>query len=150
MESYLNTDATLALQIDRLMRRFHSVMHPRAQNVDMEKVGPIGGMILLFISEHQPTTAQMTAASLGRDKSQVSRVISLLDQKGLIEKTTSSEDARQVDLYLSEKGRMQVAAFNGVMVETTREILGELSREEAEQFSDLLSKILAGSRLDNS
>lgn len=139
----LNKEATLALQIDRLMRRFHSDLHPRAQQVDQEKIGPVGGMILYVISENNPTTAQDISVTLGRDKSQISRIVSLLIEKGLIEKTTDPTDARRITLYLSAKGRLQVASFNGAMVESTKSLMGHLSQSESEQFSNLLSKILS-------
>ncbi|MEL6860915.1 MAG: MarR family transcriptional regulator [Pseudomonadota bacterium] len=139
----LNDEATLALQIDRLMRRFHSDLHPRAQAVDQEKVGPIGGMILYVISETSPTTAQAISETLGRDKSQVSRVISLLTRKGLVETTAHERDARSVSLRLSKQGDLQLAAFNGAMVETTKSVLEPLSQDELHQFSGLLTKILS-------
>ena len=138
----LEDHAHLALKIDRLMRRFHAELHPRATRIDTEKVGPIGGMFLLFMSENSPTTAQAIADTLGRDKAQVSRVIGLLVQKGLVTKTADEDDARRSDLCLTERGRLQVAAFNGASVEATRNTLGHLSREDIQLFSDLLSKIL--------
>ena len=125
----LNEDATLALQIDRLMRRFHSDLHPRAQAVDQEKIGP--------------TTAQEISETLGRDKSQVSRVIGLLTRKGLVQTTTHERDARSVSLRLSKQGTLQLAAFNGAMVETTKSVLGPLSQDEVRQFSALLTKVLS-------
>lgn len=138
----LEDQAHLALKIDRLMRRFHAELHPRATRIDTEKVGPIGGMFLLFMSENSPTTAQEIADTLGRDKAQVSRVIGLLVQKGLVTKAADEDDARRSDLSLTERGRLQVAAFNGASVEATRNTLGHLSREDIQLFSDLLSKIL--------
>ncbi|MEP1144497.1 MAG: MarR family transcriptional regulator [Henriciella sp.] len=143
MDFELNTEAILALQIDQLMRRFHSDFHPRAVRIDLEKVGPIGGMVLYVISENNPITAQEIASTLGRDKSQISRVVSLLEHKGLIDKSTHSGDARRSQLQLTEKGKLQVAAFNGALVETTRNTLGQLSQGELDQFSKLLAKVLS-------
>ena len=139
----MNEDASLALQIDRLMRRFHSDLHPRAQAVDQEKIGPIGGMILYVVSETSPTTAQEISEALGRDKSQVSRVIGLLTRIGLVQTTAHERDARSVSLHLSKRGTLQLAAFNGAMVETTKSVLGPLSLDEVRQFSALLTKILS-------
>lgn len=124
------------------MRRFHSDFHPRAQLIDAERVGPIGGMILFVISEQDCITAQRISEMLGRDKSQISRVISSLIRKDLIEKTAGTTDARRTPLRLSEKGALQVAAFNGALVETTKSVLERLNRDEITQFSGLLSKIL--------
>ena len=148
MDCGLNDEAALALQIDRLMRRFHSDLHPRALRVDHEKVGPIGGMILYVISENSPITAQDISATLGRDKSQISRIVSLLIKKGLVEKASTEGDARSFELNLSPKGALQLAAFNGAMVETTKSLLAHLDSAEIKQFSELLSKILGQTRLD--
>lgn len=138
----MNDKAMLALQMDRLMRRFHSEMHPRAQRVDAEKVGPIGGMILFVLSEQRAMTAGAIGDTLGRDKSQISRVVRLLIQKGLLEKTTDERDARVSRLSLSDKGALQVAAFNGALVETTKNVLAPLNADDIAQFSALLEKIL--------
>ncbi|MEL7540652.1 MAG: MarR family winged helix-turn-helix transcriptional regulator [Pseudomonadota bacterium] len=138
----MNKDATLALQIDRLMRRFHSDMHPRAQKVDTEKVGPIGGMILFVISENSPVTAGEIGALIGRDKSQISRIISMLIRKGLVEKSADEADARRAKLRLSNTGELQVATFHGALVETMKNVLSDLNREERAQFSALLGKVL--------
>ena len=139
----LEYEATLALKIDRLMWRFHADFHPHATRIDLDKVGPIGGMIMFIIAENTPTTAQAIATHVGRDKSQISRVVSLLVRKGLIEKSSNGDDARVSELCLTERGQLQVAAFNGALVEATQQTLGHLSPSEVEQFSELLSKILA-------
>ncbi|MEM9669092.1 MAG: MarR family transcriptional regulator [Pseudomonadota bacterium] len=139
----MTDEAILALQIDRLMRRFHSNLHPRAERIDKEKIGPVGGMILIVISESGPTTAQLIGSTLGRDKSQVSRLLNLLVKKGLVEKSTNDIDARRLEIRLTEKGLLQVAAFNGALIEATKTILGNLNKDEARQFSNLLSKIMA-------
>ena len=47
----MTSSIELALQIDRLMRRIHAELHPRANDFDHEGVGPIGGMLLLTIGE---------------------------------------------------------------------------------------------------
>ena len=80
---------------------------------------------------------------MGRDKSQVSRVIGLLTRKGLVQTTTHERDARSVSLRLSKQGTLQLAAFNGAMVETTKSVLGPLSQDEVRQFSALLTKVLS-------
>lgn len=128
------------------MRLFHSKLHPRASAVDTQKIGPIGGMILIHLSEHAPTTAQAMAASLGRDKSQVSRIVSLLERKGLLEKSANHDDARATDLRLTEAGQLQVAAFNGALVETAKDIVSELSKGEVNEFSKLMARINSSNR----
>ncbi|MDJ0920187.1 MAG: MarR family transcriptional regulator [Henriciella sp.] len=138
----MDHEATLALQLDRLMRRFQAELHPRAVEIDAAKVGPIGGMMLIAIGERGAISSQALAAALGRDKSQISRVVSLLIQKQLVEKRAHAEDGRVSDLVLTERGELQVAGFNGALKEATRQTLSALSRDEMEQFSAMLSKVL--------
>lgn len=128
------------------MRLFHSKLHPLASAVDTQKIGPIGGMILIHLSEQAPTTAQAMATSLGRDKSQVSRIVSLLERKGLLEKSANRDDARATDLRLTEAGQRQVAAFNGALVEAARDILSDLSKDEVSEFSNLITRINSSNR----
>lgn len=138
----MNHKAVIALQIDRLMRRFHADLHPHASKIDEKKIGPIGGMILFVIAESGTITSQGLAATLGRDKSQVSRIVNSLIRKNLIEKHTTESDARVSQLSLTKTGNMQVASFNGALVEATKSTLAPLNQDEIETFSKLLAKIL--------
>ena len=56
--------------------------------------------------------------------------------------STDKRDARVSRLSLSDKGALQVAAFNGALVETAKNVLAPLNADDVVQFSALLEKIL--------
>lgn len=133
--------AKLALQIDRLLRRFNADLNPRAAAVDVENIGPIGGMVLLTLHEAGDLTAKALSEKMGRDKSQISRLIHHLEQRGLIAKAGDARDARRSILQLTDKGVSQVAAFHTALTATTDAICTPLSAAEVTTLSALLTKI---------
>ena len=135
----------LALQIDRLMRRIHADVHPQAEQFDYEKVGPLGGMALLAIGEAEPAPMQKVISKLGRDKSQITRLIQNLERKGLIEKDCGQVDGRELVLRLTPRGRRQLDSIQSVLADVVENIFAPLSKTETENFSQLLDRVLDAS-----
>lgn len=134
--------ATTALDIDRLMRRIHAQLQLRADDFDRYNVGPIGGMVLLTIGHNGQLEVQTISQAIGRDKSQVSRLIKRLEQKGLIEKDRSPTDGRSTLLRLTEDGQQQLEWITDALSSIIEEILKPLSGTEKEDFAKILSKIV--------
>ncbi|MEO1404962.1 MAG: MarR family transcriptional regulator [Pseudomonadota bacterium] len=134
--------ASLALKIDRLMRRIHAELHPRAQMFDEHGVGPIGGMLLLAIGESEPVDMKTIVRALGRDKSQVSRLVQTLDSKGLITKTQSAEDGRAATLSLTPDGRAQLTRIQDALTGVIEELFRPVTQDQRTVFANLLDQIL--------
>ncbi|MEM7661014.1 MAG: MarR family transcriptional regulator [Pseudomonadota bacterium] len=134
--------ASLALKIDRLMRRIHAELHPQAQTFDDHKVGPIGGMLLLTIGESEPVDMKTIVRALGRDKSQVSRLVQTLDRKGLITKTQSAQDGRAATLSLTPDGQAQLTRIQDALTDVIEELFEPVTQEQSALFADLLDQIL--------
>jgi len=143
MTQAVGDTATLAMNIDRLMRRVHSQLHPKAGEFDKHRVGPVGGMVLLSIAEEAPVDAQTVCALLGRDKSQISRLLKRFESEGLIERHQRQSDGRSSLLTLTDAGNLQVRMIQEALTSTIGDILGSLSIQEQETLSKILVKVLA-------
>lgn len=63
------------------------------------------GYLLINIDEQEGTTVSEVAALLGLKSTSLSRMLSNLQQEGLIYKESHQTDKRSVKLYLTEKGK---------------------------------------------
>lgn len=131
----------MAYQIDRLMRRMNAGVEARAPIFDTDRIGPIGGMILLTIAELQPTTMQRVAETMARDKAQLSRTISSLERRGLVARATNEDDQRSMLLSLTDKGDGFVGVIKRNLSEVLSGILEPLDDGERELLLGMLSKL---------
>lgn len=63
------------------------------------------GYLLINIDENEGTTVSEVAALLGLKSTSLSRILSNLQEDGLIYKESHQTDKRSVKLYLTEKGK---------------------------------------------
>ncbi|MAI44411.1 MAG: MarR family transcriptional regulator [Hyphomicrobiaceae bacterium TMED74] len=131
----------VAYLVDRFMRRISANFHDKALAVDTDRVGPFGGMILLTLSDIQPAPISLLVAQMGRDKSQMTRAISSLEKKGMIERRTCEEDARVSVLELTSKGTSFVGDIKSILSIVIDEILTPLSTKERQSLIEALRKI---------
>ncbi|MEO1642739.1 MAG: MarR family transcriptional regulator [Pseudomonadota bacterium] len=124
------------------MRRIHANLHPKAQAVDSEKVGQLGGMILMTIQDLEPIMLRDLSDHLSRDKAQMARHVQMLERKNLILRTTSKEDGRKILIRLSERGNDLVSSFQRALSEVIEEMLPDTDKAELEQFSSVIRKMI--------
>lgn len=72
--------------------------------------------------------------------SDTSRIVDRLIAKGLVKKGTCKEDRRLVDVMITDKGKKLLERLDDRQDELDN-ILGNLSKKEAAQLSELLDKI---------
>lgn len=130
----------LAFQVDRFMRRLNARVHAKAPVFDKERVGPIGGMVLMTIAEVQPATMQQIAAMMGRDKAQMSRTIAMLERRKLVIRTANAADQRSTLLNLTQDGEDFVVSIKHVVGGVLSELLEPLSESERAEMRRLLGK----------
>ncbi|MEM0976395.1 MAG: MarR family transcriptional regulator [Pseudomonadota bacterium] len=134
------SDDHLALHLDRFFRRMHGRLHEKALVFDTRKVGPFGAMVLLTLADHDALPMQEIATRLARDKSQVTRMVHLLKEKGLITRSVSDEDARINLISITEDGMDTVKVHRKAVAETIEEVLGPLSEREIQLMTDILKR----------
>jgi DNA-binding MarR family transcriptional regulator len=143
MSTKTASETDIALLVDRLMRRMHAGVHEKAVVVDTDRIGPVGGMVLFALAEIEPAPIQTLGRMVARDKSQMTRLVNMLEQKGLLTSTVSDEDARIRLIALSPKGRRSVATLLGVVSDVLDTTLSKLDGHERATLRNLLAKGLS-------
>lgn len=131
----------LAYLVDRFMRRIAAGLHTKALEIDTDRVGPFGGMVLLTLSDIQPTPIHKLVDQMGRDKSQMTRTIKSLEEKGMIDRQSCPEDGRVSLLLLSDKGQDFVVQIKAILSNVIDGILTPVSKPERDGLIEVLRKI---------
>lgn len=76
-------------------------------------ITPTQASVLMTLLHSGPVTHAALVAALGRDKAQVSKAVSALVEKGLVESTPGLHHKRQRDLSLSDSGRHLAESMQG-------------------------------------
>lgn len=87
----------------------------------------------------------LLAKRAGVQKSQMSRTVSALEDRGFIERQTNPDDKRSVHLQLTETGRRLVAEVLAASRERNRQMLSQLTEDERCQLMRLMEKVTIGS-----
>ncbi|MEL6919691.1 MAG: MarR family transcriptional regulator [Pseudomonadota bacterium] len=132
----------LARTTDGFMRRLHAGIQEVASVRDTERVGPLGGMVLMAVEEFQPVSMGQLVVHLARDKAQMTRIIHQLETKGLILRTQSKADARSTLVNLTGKGKCVVGDLQNIVGEVVEAQLAGLDEEERVQLLRLMRKAI--------
>lgn len=132
----------LATTIDRLMRRIHVRIQAKASDFDKESLGPTGSMVLLTLDEIGTAPLHKLTERMQRDKSQMTRMVRQLEQKGLVTRQPSSEDARVTLLALTPSGAEVVLQIQQAVAETLEEVLSPLNQDDLATLQAILQRAL--------
>lgn len=91
--------------------------------------------------------AKEIKALFPRPQNTISRAVSLLETRGLIEQRTSAADGREKQLFATDAGRRLLDEIRTVSVQRQEELFAPLTDQEREMFFVLARKIAAGPRL---
>ena len=130
-----------AVNLDRLMRRFGSGLHERSRAIDIDRLGPNGGMTLVTLSDIEPVATKDLVAHMCRDKSQMTKTLRQLEALGLVQRSPSSKDGRVMIVSLTEEGRQRVQRIRLTMSEVVNELLAPLSERERAQLAEILKRV---------
>ncbi|MEM7241700.1 MAG: MarR family transcriptional regulator [Pseudomonadota bacterium] len=135
-------DIDLALLIDRFMRSIHFGLQERAPGFDRAAVGPGGGIVLMTLADTGRISLNELTKRVARDKSQMTRLIRSLENKGLVAREVSPEDARVSLVYLTPKGAEIVGELMQTVAEVIGEILNPISENEKQNLRELLARVV--------
>jgi MarR family transcriptional regulator, organic hydroperoxide resistance regulator len=76
------------------------------------------------------------------DKSAITGLIDRLEEKGLVERRSCTNDRRALNVYLTGAGRNAAKKCLGITKEFNRKIIKGLSEEEAATFAAVLKKVI--------
>ncbi|WP_010215389.1 MarR family winged helix-turn-helix transcriptional regulator [Sphingomonas sp. PAMC 26621] len=83
------------------------------------------------------------ARELGLTTGATTRLIDVLETRGLMVRDRSGEDRRVVRLVTTERGAATVEKLQGNVVSAWNEVMAEFSQTDAEAFVDMLARVLA-------
>src|SRR5467141_1160316 len=84
------------------------------------------GRVLYELATGQPPTAKEIAVALGIDPAYLSRILGRFEQKSLLKRMASKEDARSAYLVLTRKGKSRFEKLNALSEKQARCILKAL------------------------
>ena len=137
----MEEDYRLAHELDRVLRQIDAKMNRQMARSDTLGVGQMGCLALTHLSEAQPCSAQELATRMGRDTSQIGRILKHLDAKGTITRVPSTEDKRATVLGLTAVGEGFVEELKGVMSGVVDDVCASLTQKERARLTALLGQI---------
>lgn len=126
-----------------LIRRLHQV-HYALFFEECHEFGitPVQYGLLTILSGNPDSDQISLAQALGIDRTNVADVLSRLAQRGLVDRTRSTEDKRMVLARLTAEGERLVAAMHPAMSRAQERLIDTLGEEEREAFLATLLKLL--------
>lgn len=118
----------------------------------LESPFPLPEARLIYeIAHHERTTATELAAELSLDHGYVSRLLSRLHERGVVQKETSPEDGRVTLLSLTQEGQSQFGKLNGASKKQVERILERLSDADQQRLIQAMGTIesLLGAEPEN-
>lgn len=121
-----------------LLRRIAALRSRREHDVSLTE-----SRTLALVEHLQPVRLRDLTAASGSDKAQISRVVTGLVGRGLILRSSSSNDGRSAHLELTEAGRIKAGHLARMAQETDRALRAGLKPAEADHLIALLSRVKA-------
>jgi DNA-binding MarR family transcriptional regulator len=86
--------------------------------------------VMATVGSRHGCTAQFIAASTRMHKTRVSRAVTHLERRELIERASSAEDRRQREVRLTKAGRRMYGELVPLALDRERQLLGCLTKEQ--------------------
>ena len=90
--------------------------------------------VMATVGSQHGCTAQHIAESARMHKTRVSRAIAHLEERGLVERASSTADRREREVRLTKAGRRMYAELVPLVLERERELLACLGKEQLRGF----------------
>ena len=91
--------------------------------------------VIATIGPERGCTAQHIAGSTRMHKTRVSRAIAHLEERGLMNRVTRSDDRREMELRLTKAGQRLYAELVPLALERERTLLASMTREQLHAFT---------------
>ena len=102
--------------------------------------------VLLHLNAEPSSNASRLANAIGFDKATISRTVDNLHKRGLIDERHNPLDGRSSRLDLTDSGRDLYRSIVPIAMEQERELLGDLTDDEAETLVNLLNRVVGALR----
>ena len=129
--------ALTALTRNPRIRGLHRILSARA-GIELDRPS----YVALANLDAGPLRVSELADACGVDVSTMSRLVDRLQSRGLIEREQSAEDRRVSFVQASAQGREVQHAMRAWRSEALKQLLGDWTPDEREQFAELLSRFV--------
>ena len=133
----------IGIDIPRLDNRIRRYVQRSVTQYEMEAVSGTNGRIVRFLSEHADRDVYQKdlESEFGITRSTASRVLRLMEQKGLVERQSVPHDARLKKVMLTERSRrlVQQMCQTGTTVDTR--LLSGFSPQEVQTLYGFLDRM---------
>ncbi len=99
--------------------------------------------VMAALGRFEPLTASDVGQRIVMDKVAVSRAVSALMKRGLVERATDRADRRRASLRLSSRGRAMHAKIVPLALEYEAELCNSLTPDERQAFNSLSDRLFA-------
>lgn len=140
----------LARALDRVVRRLNASMFRVLPLIDTHRIGPFGGMVIAAIWDLQPCTIQTICTDLGRDNSQMTRLLRKLENKGLIVRHPDPEDGRAQLISLTLLGEEIVKRMHAAIADAVADLSPDLTAAQTRELISLLNTLAEARRMSPS
>ena len=108
---------------------------------------PVGEWgVIAELGHQQPRTLNDLASGIGLDKTQLSRTVSSLIARGLVQRKTNPRDNREVLISLTKEGADGYAKLVEAGLAANEKLLADLSASERKQFIDQIERLTERAR----
>lgn len=137
--------------VGHLIRRAHqlsvSVFAEKTAEFD---ITPVQFAMLNALMDDPGEDQTRLAGKVAFDAATSGAVIARLESKGLLRRDADAKDKRRKLLTATKEGKKIVIAMKAAVTDVQLQILKPLSSDEANQFTNLLRKLVAGHDADSS
>ncbi len=133
---------TVNLKFQEFILRFHR-LGGELPPLETFNITPAQVVYLDYLARHPDCRLSELTDALQYSAASVSAMVSLLNAKGLVEKTQESFDARALSLALTEKGHQVVSEIEQFRSKRVDMILKSLDAEEKSSLLNLIDKAMS-------
>lgn len=99
------------------------------------------GFVLLHIDEENGTPATKIAPLMGMESRSLTRMLSRLEERGLVYRQPDLNDRRMVRIFLTEEGRKKKARSKEVVINFNKQIYNAIPEEKLNTFFEVIDQI---------
>ena len=133
-------DQEIFESIHSLMHLYRSRMHRVLRDTSLD-LSHMENKVLGFFARHPNSTLSALAEHSSRDKAQLTRLIRVLKDKGLIEENRDLNDRRKILLNLTSKGQSVYEVLHKESLTVCKDAVIGLDADECHSLIQLLDKL---------
>ncbi len=111
-------------------------------------LAPEQTFVMMLLWKKDGLTQNEIGERLGKDKTNITRMLSNLESKGFIRKITCTDDRRCFKIYLTTEGAKLEPAVCEIMKEAGMDLMDGISEDERAVLHRLLSRIKQNAQID--